>query len=432
MKQRYLRQDNGADGKKNAPITFDLLFVIILIISSFFLWANLSEITQHVRGQGRIIPLGKIRNVQHLEGGIIREILIKEGDRVKAGQELFIIDNIDASTNRNDALIKGNELEIRVVRLKAEKDNYSVPVFSEHLKKLYPQILVAEQELFQARKQAFKKEIDVLEDQRQQKRLKLDNLSEMSTNLRAENAVALKQLYLNEKMVKVGSVSQSKYLDSQSRVQNFQTRISQIEKEIPIIDAEIKEIQNKLEQTYKENEAKIIEETNKTSFEKKQIDGRLKSFDDKVSRARVTAPVTGIINARYIDTIGGVIGPGKIMADILPTSEQLEIEGKITTNDRPKIYLGLPVKIRLSAYDTRRTNAIDGTLTGISADSFTDQRGQSFYKIKVFIKSEEMPENMKIFPGMMADLHITAGRVTILKALLKPFMDLKNNALRKI
>jgi adhesin transport system membrane fusion protein len=159
---------------------------------------------------------------------------------------------------------------------------------------------------------------------------------------------------------------------------------------------------------------------------------RLGNFNDRVSRTKVLAPVHGVVNARYIDTVGGVVQPGAIMADILPLEEKLLVEGQVSTEDRQKIYLGLPVKIRLSAYDFKRTGAVDGVLKQISADSFADQQGRHFYKIKVEIDAGALPAGVGIFSGMVVDLNVTVGRVSVLEAILRPFLSIKNQAFKKM
>jgi adhesin transport system membrane fusion protein len=409
-----------------------LLFVLLFIIVSFFVWASMSDIVQHVQGQGRVIPSGKTRSVQHLEGGIVREILVKESDSVVVGQELFVIDNINASTNRNEAQLKENELGIRLVRLRAEQDGYVAPRFSDELTRVYPQIVKAEMQLFQARAKEFENEIGVLDEQVKQKHLRLESSQEILRNLKSELNIALEQLNLNKKMFEAGSVSRSKYLDAQSRVSNFRTRIAQMSKEIPVIRAEKSEVQSKLVQAQQQNEAEIIEEINSVAFEQKQVVERLGNFNDRVSRTKVLAPVHGVVNARYIDTVGGVVQPGAIMADILPLEEKLLVEGQVSTEDRQKIYLGLPVKIRLSAYDFKRTGAVDGVLKQISADSFADQQGRHFYKIKVEIDAGALPAGVGIFSGMVVDLNVTVGRVSVLEAILRPFLSIKNQAFKKM
>lgn len=409
-----------------------LLTVIVVMICGFFVWASLSDIAQHVQGQGRIIPHGKTRSIQHLEGGIVREILISEGDRVEKGQTLFVIDNIDASTDFNEAEIRKNALAIRLVRLRSEKDGYKSLSFPEELQEKYPEIIRAEEQLFLARAEEFRKELAVLDEQTLQKKLRLDNLLSTRKNLNAELAVAQQQMQMNKKLVEAGAVAQSRYLETQSRVKNFQTRIEQVEKELPVVRAEQKEIENKRAQVYKQNEADIIEEINEVDFEKRQITERLNSFGEKVSRSHIVAPVAGIVNARYIDTLGGVIQPGGVLADILPLEEQLVVEGRIRTEDRAKIYLDLPVKIRLSAYDFRTHNAVDGRLVQISADSFTDRQERAFYKIMVQIDASSIPPDVEIYPGMMVDLNIQVNKVSVLESILRPFLRLREVALRKI
>lgn len=409
---------------------FGSILVISLLLSSGLAWAYFSEISQHVYAQGRIIPSGKTRTVQHLEGGIIAEILVKEGDKIVANQPLFVIDNLGVNTERNEAQIKLHQLESRLIRLSAEKDKQDTLSFPDRLKKQYPEILKSEVELFQAQKEEFKNKIQGLRDQINQKRLKLESLDNTRRNLSAELAVAVKQRDLNKKLFAAGSVSQSAYLDAQSKVSNFQTRISSIKKEIPVIKSEEAEIKSKLEQTYKEFEADIIEDMNKAAFERRQIIERLEQFDDKISRSKVLAPVSGVLNVRYFDTIGGVVSPGGVMAEILPSNEQLVVEGRISTQDRPKVYKGLNVNIRSSAYDFRKNANIKGRLETISADSVQDSQGMPYYKITVIIDQETMPEDIEIFSGMIVDLNVIVDRITILEAILKPFLDIQKNALR--
>jgi len=409
---------------------FSFVLIVALFLSSFFAWAHFSEISQHVRGQGRIIPSGKTRIIQHLEGGIIADILVKEGDTVVAGQPLFVIDNLGLNTERNEAQIKLHQLESRLIRLAAEKAKEDTLSFPDDLKKQYPEILKSEVELFEARRQEFKNKIQGLKDQIDQKRLKLENLQNTRRNLGAELSVAVKQRDLNKKLFSAGSVSQSAYLDAQSKVSNFQTRISSIEKEIPVVRSEQAEIKSKLEQTHKEYEAQIIEDMSKTAFERRRIIERLEQFDDKISRSTVLAPVSGVLNVRYFDTVGGVVSAGGTMAEILPSNEQLVIEGRISTEDRPKIYTGLPVSIRSSAYDFRKNAIIQGTLANIGADSVQDNQGMPYYKITVIIDQETMPQDIEIFPGMIVDVNVIVDRITILEAILKPFLDIQKNALR--
>jgi len=408
----------------------NVIYAICALLIIFFIWAFLSEISQHVKGYGQIIPSGKTRTIQHLEGGIISEIFVSEGDKVEKGQPLFTINSLIANTEQNEAKIKLHELESRFIRLQAQQKNQDELIFPLHLKENYPDIIQAETDLFRSQQQEFKERVRGFEDQINQKKLKLESLANTRANLQSELAVAIKQRDLNEKLYSVGSVSQSKYLDAESRVGNFKTRISGIKREIPVVRAEQAEIKSKLAQAYNEYESDILEEMNKTSFEKKQITERIEKLSDKVARSNVVSPVDGILNVRYFDTIGGVVNAGGTMAEIAPMNEQLIVEGRISTENRPKIYIGLPVNIRSSAYDFKKNSVIKGKLTSIGADSITDQQGVQYYKITAVIDSDGIPDDIEIFSGMVVDMNIVIGHVTVLQAILKPFLDIKNNALR--
>lgn len=410
--------------------SFNVVIVISSLLVVFFAWAYFSNIAQYVSGYGRIIPSGKTRTVQHLEGGIINTILVQEGDRVEKDQPLFIIDNIATNSNRNEAKIKFHQLESRLIRLQAEKNNEDSLVFPENLISDYPNIIVVEEDLFFARRNEFKNKVNGLNEQINQKDLRLDNLRSTRNNLQSELSVAVQQSELNEKLFNGGSVSQSTYLDAQSRVNNFRTRISSVSKEIPITLAEKTEIETKIKEAHNEYQADIIEDISKASFEQKQLLGKIDKFDNQISRSTVTAPVSGILNVRYFDTIGGVVQPGGAMAEILPLEEKLVVEGQVSTKDRPKIYTGLPVTVRSNAFDFRKDNIISGTLQQISADSFTDQQNNSFYKVIVVIDRNSLPKDIELFSGMIVDINIVVDKVSILQILLKPFWDTLDDSLR--
>jgi len=234
------------------------IYVICVLLIVFFIWAFLSEISQHVRGYGQIIPSGKTRTVQHLEGGIISEIFVSEGDKVAKGQPLFTINSLIANTEQNEAKIKLHELESRFIRLQAQQKKQDNLIFPDHLKQGYADIIQAETDLFRSQQAEFKERVQSFEDQINQKKLKLESLANTRANLQSELSVAVKQRDLNKKLYSVGSLSQSKYLEAESRVGNFKTRISGVKREIPVVKAEQAEIKSKLAQIYKEYESDIL------------------------------------------------------------------------------------------------------------------------------------------------------------------------------
>ena len=264
-----------------------------------------------------------------------------------------------------------------------------------------------------------------------QKELKLEDLRTQLTNTQAERKVAADQLAINEKLRRSGAVSESRYLDSQSRVKNFDTRIQQIQKNIPITSAEIQEIHQKEKSERESHKTDVIEETNKVELGIQQLQERIKTLADEVERRALISPVTGIVNKLYINTIGGVISPGEPVVEIIPMDENLVVEAKVSTKDRGLIWIGLPVVIKVTAYDYAVYGGIDGTLEDISADSLTDKDGRQYYRLRISLKSNNLGKDQPLYPGMTVEANIISGKKSILHTLLKPFWRVRENALRE-
>lgn len=408
-----------------------LLAIIAGGITLFFLWAAFSPIDEQVRGVGKIIPSGKVRMIQHLEGGIIKEILVEEGQSVNEGDTLFVIENTEAQTSRQEITITIDALKIKLARLKAERENLNDFVVPEELTESYPEIAQTEKALLRSRREEFLSKISGLEERRSQKRLTLETLRERLSNLREESEIARKQQGINKNLRELGAVSQSRYLESQSIVKNFETRIADVQKQIPVTEAERLEIDQTLLEQKQNYQAGVSEEINKVEIDIRKLQERQVNFSDKVARTTVSSPVKGIISARHVDTIGGVIKPGATLVDILPVDETLVVEGQIPTNDRGKVYAGLNVEAVITAYDFSVYGSISGKLTEISADSFSDQQGREFYRVRAELSASGFAADLPLHSGMTVQLNILTGRTSVLRAILKPLFRLREDALKE-
>jgi membrane fusion protein, adhesin transport system len=409
-----------------------LFWALVVFLVFFTFWASTTEIDQHVRGTGKIIPAGKTRVIQHLEGGIITDILVSEGEKIESGQVLFHIANKGAEAELSELGIAVTSLELRKIRLQAERnENTQTVEFPEKLEKLHPVIAESERKIFEARQAEINEKIDGLEKRMRQKVLKLDELNTNIKNLRQELSVAREQLDIKTQLRKTGAISRSQYLETESEVKNFNTRIAKVEKEIPITKSELGEIINLLEETKQNWQSKIAEDINSINIDLRKIEERIAALSDEVNRTAVVSPVNGVVNKLNFNTIGGVVQPGAPIAEIIPLEETLILEGRISTNDRGKIWPGLPVVAKITAYDYTIYGGIDGVLTYISADSFIDKQNQEYYQVRVTLQTEKMSEDKPVFPGMTAEMSILAGKVSVMHALLKPIFNIRENALRE-
>lgn len=409
-----------------------VLWLVVAFIGIFFWWASTTEIEQHVRGAGRVVPAGKLRTIQHLEGGIIQDILVEEGQSVERGQVLFTVSNKRAQSELEEFKIAREALRIKQLRLEAELKNADRVDYDRAVEREYPGIVESERQLFHARQSEFREKMEGIKKRMQQKTLKLDEMQTNIRNLDKELAVASEQLKIKTRLRNSGAISRSQYLEAESAVKNFETRIARIQKEIPITKTELSELVSLLEETRQNWFSTVGEELNGVKVDIKKLNERIQALQDEVTRRAITSPIRGVVNKRYVNTIGGVIQPGESLAEIIPVDETLIVEGRISTDDRGKVWPGLDVVAKITAYDYSIYGGVKGKLTYISADSFIDNNNKEFYAIRVELSTNNLANDKPIFPGMTAELNILASKVSVLHVLLKPFWRTQENALREL
>lgn len=409
--------------------------LMLVGISAFFVifivWAAVTHIDQHVRGNGRIIPDGKMRSIQHLEGGIIKEILVNEGDTIEPNQIMFRLSNTRANSEVQELQIALAAARLRNARLAAEVSEAKTLILPAELVDAAPAVAETEQELFNARQMELKEKLDGIQNQINQKILKLDDLNTAITNLRKEASVAQEQLEIKSRLRASGAISRSQYLEAESAVHDFTTRISRIEKEIPITKAELAETVNLQKETLQKWKADIIEEQNKGKIEINTLAERARTYADTFNRTEIVSPIKGVVNKLNVNTIGGVVSPGMVLAEIIPIEESLVVEGRISTNDRGKVWPGQKVVAKVTAYDYTVYGGVDGKLTYISPDSLIDSQNNEYYRVRVVLDKIKVGKDRPIYPGMTVDLNIMAGRISVLNSILRPFWLVKDDALRE-
>ncbi|MCB1592812.1 MAG: HlyD family type I secretion periplasmic adaptor subunit [Alphaproteobacteria bacterium] len=409
-----------------------LLYTVILLIVTFFLWSGLSRIDQQVRAQGRIIPSGQSKLVQHLEGGIVDQILVREGQRVEKGQPLFQIRNQGASSELEGNRIAMKALDIRALRLESERlGEKEFTLAEEDRKGGLAEIATNEERLFESRMQSQEEKRGVFEERENQKTLKLEDLKQQLGNLRAERKIAQDKLNINEKLRRSGAVSESRYLDSKSEVSNFDTRIGSIEKMIPITRAELEEIRKQKAELDERLKMEVLDEISKVELDRQKLQEKLKADLDQVQRTALYAPVKGLVNKIHINTEGGVIGPGAILAEIIPLDDNLIVEARMNTKDRGLVWNGLPASVKITAYDSSIYGTLKGSITEISADSLRDDSGAVFYRVKIALDPESVKGFEPIYPGMTVEANILSGKISVLRAIFKPLLRVSQNALRE-
>ncbi|MFK7856810.1 MAG: HlyD family type I secretion periplasmic adaptor subunit [Granulosicoccus sp.] len=423
--------DSLISSSVNSPRRHLTVLCVVMLIISFLLWAGFSEIDQHVRASGRVVPAGNARTVQHLEGGIVMEILVAEGDRVSAGEPLFQIANTRVKTTLQEGELQQLSLMIKRERLLAEVNNASSIEYSAQLEKAQPAFVAAELELFALRREEHLERLVGLKTRKEQKRLEIEALTSRIANMVAELSVLQRQVQIKNGLYKSGVMSEASYLQVKAELERLKADRANAQMQIPIISAERDEALSGISEAERTYASSAKTELNEVDVALSSIKERLAALSDEVERSEIVSPIDGRVNQLYMNTVGGVSQPGAPLAEITPAREALVVEGNMSTEDRGKVWPALKTMTHISAYDHALFGGLEGTLSYISPDTFTSSDSREFYKIRVALDSDRFDDDRVVRPGMTAEINILTGRISVLDALLKPLTRLRGAALRE-
>jgi len=408
-----------------------VIYPMMAFVVIFFVWAAFAEIDEVVKGEGRVIPSGQTKILQHFEGGIITDILISEGDSVKKGDVLY--------TLKNDyfmADLKSQELEImalqaKAMRLEALIDSKNL-VFAKEFTQNISGIVESERQTFEEENANHKRQLGIAQDQLKQKVLRLDELTMKLQNLEMEMQLANENMQIQDALLKKNVVSRKNYLVELSKKQTLVTEIQNVRSLIPIVKEEIKESQKKVQSVNSEMLSKNLKQLSEVKLSIRQIQEKYKASLDRDLRKDIVSPVNGVVNKLYFNTVEGIIKPGDNIAEITPVEDKLVIEAKIKSSDRAQIWNNQKVSIEITAYDFSKYGLLEGRVVSISPDSTEDKLGNRYYMLRVKADTLGFDEDSQILPGMVANINIITGKKSVLRYLIKPLKDIAQNSFKEI
>lgn len=405
-----------------------VIYPMILFVVIFFIWATFTEIDEVVKGEGKVIPSGQTKVLQHFEGGIISKILVKEGDTVRKGDILYRIKNKYFMAD-----IKSQELEImalktKAIRLEALIEDKAL-VFPDELTFEMDDIIKNEVDIYNEEMANKKRLIGIAQNQLIQKKLKLEELKTKFFNIEVELELAKESMKIQDALLKKNIISRKNYLTELSKKQKYVTEIQDLKSNIPIIEEEIKESEKKFHNVNSEILSKNLKQLSKVNLQIKQIEEKYKASLDREQRKFIISPVNGVVNKLYFNTLEGIIKPGDNIAEITPIEDALIIEAKIKASDRAQIWSQQEVSIEITAYDFSKYGLLKGKIISISPDSTEDKLGNLHYILKIKANQLGFDKNTPILPGMASNINILTGKKSILRYLIKPLKDIAKNSL---
>lgn len=404
-----------------------VLKIWLITILLFVAWASVAQIDEITRGDGKAIPYGQNQIIQNLEGGIIEEILVNEGQRVKTDEVILKINNAKSVSASRTNEMKYQELEAKRMRLHAEAnelpfkmietDDEELQIQMELAKKLY----VSNQLEFLAKDEALVQQIEQKKQEYKEARASIIALNKSLEYVREE-------ISMTAPMVSQGIKSKVDFLKLKREASEIENRVQATELSLPRLEAAIKEYRNKRIEAKQLFINTAKKELNAVTAEISRLKAQQLEYTDQVQRTMVRSPVDGIVQKLYVHTIGGVVKPGADLVEIVPTSQKLILEIKIKPSDIAFIHPGAEAQVKISAYDFAIHGGLTGKVIFISPDTITDKQDNTFYIIHVetdknYLGTEEHPLN--IIPGMTVSVDIITGKKTVMQYILKPILKSK-------
>ncbi|AXJ02584.1 hemolysin secretion protein D [Pseudomonas fluorescens] len=410
------------------------IWAIIGFFVFLMLWANFAVIDEVTKGDGKAIPSSKIQKIQNLEGGIVSELFVKEGQIVEAGAPLVRLDDTRFASNVGETEADRLSMLLRVERLSAEVDDRPLN-FPEDVLKAVPGQAKSEESLYVSRRQQLHDEVGGLQEQLIQRQQELREFTSKQAQYRQQLGLQRQEINMSEPLVAQGAVSPVEVLRLKRAEVETRGQLDATTLAIPRAESAIKEVQRKIDETRGKFRSEALTQLNeaRTDLNKAQATG--KALEDRVSRTLVTSPVRGIVNKMLVNTIGGVIQPGSDLLEIVPLDDTLLVEAKIRPQDIAFLHPGQEATVKFTAYDYTIYGGLKAKLEQIGADTITDEdKKTTYYIIKLRTERSHLGTDEKpllIIPGMVASVDIITGKKTVLSYLLKPIIRARAEALHE-
>jgi membrane fusion protein, adhesin transport system len=398
------------------------------------LWAHFAIIDEVTKGEGKAIPSSRIQKIQNLEGGIVAQIYVHEGQIVEAGAPLIRLDDTRFASNVGETEAERVSMELRVERLSAEVDDRPLKI-TDAARKAVPNQVSNEESLYASRRQQLADEIGGLQQQLLQRQQELREFSSKQDQYRNSLNLLRQEIGMSEPLVAQGAISPVEVLRLKRSEVETRGMLDGTTLAIPRAQAAINEVQRKVDETRGKFRSEALAQLNEARTLLSKAQATSKGLEDRVSRTMVTSPVRGIVKQMLVNTVGGVIQPGSDMAEVVPLDDTILVEAKIRPQDIAFLHPGQEAMIKFTAYDYTIYGGLKGKLEQIGADTVMDEeKKNTFYIIKLrtdrsHLGTDEKP--LLIIPGMVASVDIITGKKSILSYLLKPIIKSRAEAMHE-
>lgn len=399
-----------------------MMLAISFLVGGFILWASVTELPENAVAQGQVKPAGSVHVVQHLEGGIVADIFVKEGEIVETGETVLRMEPASALGELEQLRAREAALALQIERMKVfvlgGKPDFAVGVG-------HPDLVRDQRQILDIQRQARSRQRKVMLSRIEQRRAEIRTLGQQARHVRGQIKLIREQLGMRRELLKKGLVSRTVYLETERTVSQARGELARIVGEQGRLREAVTEARGNLVELDARLSNEALKEMGALSSEPAQVREALSKQEDRVNRLNVIAPSRGVVKGLATRTVGAVITPGQELMHIVPVDDDMVAEVQIRPLDIGHLTIGQPARVKVTTYDIARYGPVNGVLNHISATTFKDEKGLPYYKGIIELKQNYVgatPGRNPILPGMVVDADINTGRKTLMRYLLKPVL----------
>ncbi len=405
-----------------------LVKTILISVALFVMWTAVAQVDEITKGEGKVIPSSQIQILQSLDGGIVAEINVKEGQVVDAGQVLLRVDPTRFESSVRENRSQYLALTTKVARLRALAEGLPFVPPPEVLIE-DPKTVQDEQRLYESARSNVAAQISIARQQLVQRQQEHSEMRVKREQASQAYELTAKELAVTKPLINSGAVSEVELLRLERDTSRFLGERDMAAAQILRSQAAMAEASRKIEEVELNARNEVRKELADSMAKLNAFTEGGVALADKVKHAAIRSPVKGTVKRLLVNTVGGVVQAGRDLVEVVPLEDALILEAKVAPKDIAFLHPGLPAMVKFTAYDFSTYGGLEAKLEHIGADSITDEKGNTFFLVRVRTKNSSLGANLPVIPGMVAEVDIITGQKSILSYLLKPVLRAKQGAL---
>ena len=419
--------DVGAPDELKMMVIPHLSYALCAVVTiAFIVWSTFGSLDIVSMATGEVIPSTQLKTVQHLEGGIVSKILVREGERVKKNQKMVVLAPTASSADVKELEVRLAGLQIDIARLQGHFSGLGEPQFSDELRKNRSIQIDRALKRFEISMRRNQGELDKQQKTINQRRHAVAEIQVRIKNNRHGLNLIREQVEISNQLLKDNLTNRYKHLDLLMEESRLSGGVEQDSAALIVARSALGEAEAgmaAIANIFEDENRKELDEARQTYAELSQ---RMEKFRDSLERTILRAPVGGIVKTIYVATIGGVVKPGEPVVDLVPEGDQLIVEAKLATQDIGYVESGQHVVVKLASADAARFGGLDGKVMSVSPDTLLTPEGSPFYKVRIQTEKsffQRGKSRYNLFPGMQVVANIQTGQRTVVEYLIEPLLS---------